>query len=469
MAEPTKKPDQNPLQALVGGILGLPGQILEKTGLDQAGTMLVDSLQPDGTLSVSHLLDLGGIRSAKTRQREISTKIAELQLEGSQVQLDAAKRKAELDQINQALGMQQLTPQQQQVAAQVGGDAAERRVSGGAATDALKQLKAGESTQTAQAGLEGRLQAGAQAKADFLKRNALDAEAMAQRATARADLNSRLKMHGIENPEADTADLSLGQLQELNIDLVKDKLNERQLRRRQRIAARDRIKLAKERAQAKVYTPGKIGITFDQTIGRQVEDAIGIFGRTEAGKRVAIRSATPTEMAAMARAKMLARDVYQATKDTALANAVAVTAGLEAAGRTRFDLVPRSASGEFEFKGGWFGRGKQAKPGSEAPNDQGLSEERITALIERIQEHKLRNDMLLRSSIRTADGKNLGLTPGSSQYWTEWAKALDQIPGVSAKVVPDPLVPGSVKIDMPSNLQQLPKEQLQSIIAAILD
>lgn len=121
-------PKKNSLGSAITGILGIPGQIVKATGLDETAEMLIDSTNSDGQLSVSALLDVGGVRSARKRQRELAMEMQEMEFKQTEANLINS-------QIRSLLGQQELQqlPQQQayEEAAEQRRVAAEERAASG--------------------------------------------------------------------------------------------------------------------------------------------------------------------------------------------------------------------------------------------------------------------------------------------------------------------------------------------------
>lgn len=110
-------PKKNSLGSAITGILGIPGEIVKATGLDQTAELVMDSTNERGQLSVSHLLDIGGVRTARKQMRETAQQMQEMQFKQAQASLVNSEIRA-------LLGQQELADQPRQLAVQ---QAAEER------------------------------------------------------------------------------------------------------------------------------------------------------------------------------------------------------------------------------------------------------------------------------------------------------------------------------------------------------
>jgi hypothetical protein len=112
-------PKKNSLGSAITGILGIPGEIVKATGLDQTAELVMDSTNERGQLSVSHLLDIGGVRTARKQMRETAQQMQEMQFKQAQASLINSEIRA-------LLGRQEILDQPRQLAEQQAAEA--RRV-----------------------------------------------------------------------------------------------------------------------------------------------------------------------------------------------------------------------------------------------------------------------------------------------------------------------------------------------------
>jgi len=450
MADPKKKDDgKNPIQSLVGGILGLPGEALKATGLDQLGTIVVDSLQPDGTLSVSHLLDLGGVRTARTKSREIAGKMEELQAKQAELQVEQEQKQGVFDQINRALGIQGMAPADQQQVAQVGGDIVSRQAGAPAAQEALANTPRGPGVNQREVAMKAGIQAGEQAKGQFLQEVGLTPEAQAQNAGRRQELNSALEARGVKDPASFTQHLPLEDLTKLSVDVARKRIQQEQGAQRSREAFNAGLRAARKGAVDSVTNPGTPGTSFERGILFELEKKIGVTGPDNKKARLPSRS----ELAAMNEARGIGKMTLDQTGDKAAANAMAHLAINEKLGLPRFSLTSPSKKG--------YKLADVAVP--YAGGSQGIEKKDFQGLIQTIHEHRLRNAALLNAKLP------YGIDPGTPVYVQEWQKALSAVPGVTAVLLPDPMDPNNVVLGLDENApNSLPVEQLLAIQNAIL-
>ena len=449
MADAKKKEDQNPIQALVGGILGLPGEAMKATGLDKLGTIIVDSQMPDGTLSISHLLDLGGVRTARTKSREIAGKMEELQAKQAELQVEQQQKQSVFDQINRALGIQNMAPADQQQVAQVGGDIVSRQAGAPAAQEALASTPPGPGVNQREVALKAGIQAGEQAKGQFLQESGLTPQAQAVGAQRRQELNAALEARGVKDPASFTQHLPLEDLTKLNVDVARKRIQQEQAAQRSRESFNAGLRAARKGAINNVTNPGTPGTSFERGILFELEKKVGVTGPDNKKTRLPNRA----ELAAMNEARGVGKMILDQTGDKAAANAMAHLAINEKLGLPRFSLTSPSQKS--------YKLVDVAVP--YASGSQGIEKKDFQTLIQTIHENRLRNAALLNAKLP------YGIDPATPAYVQEWQKALSTVPGVSAVVLPDPMDPNNVILGLDENApNSLPLEQLLAIQNAIL-
>lgn len=412
----------------IGGLLGIPGKVL-----GEAGGILSDSITPQGTISVSTLLNLGGKRDRIQKRRDLETKLSELQIQEAEEQI-------EMRRFENTAAKQNLSPVAAESIAGILGPQAGAKSAQvvGPAPGTLQRQEA--------------IKAGAIGEAQFLKRNALDEAAQQQRLQARESLNAALKVAGVNSPEAITAQLPGDRVEALSLELAKGEIKlpiearkkaereaaatarftQQAILQEQRLAATavNARQRASEKVEKDIEGPFDISIHNDLDVAlglsRAIPATVGKEGLETGGRPRYERApgVTAAQIQAHGEAKQFGQDVLRATGSRLAGRAAAVTMAMTQSGQPRFNLIPS------------FGDAKAKTKGFFSPT---ISKEGFNEAMVRVNEHRMRNKVLLDNGVKLADGTPMGLPVTTDAYIQEWVKAINMLPGFTASSVVDPV------------------------------
>lgn len=446
---------------IIGGIIGAPGKIvggtlgavdktLEATGLGGTAEILIDSLNDQGQISVSSLLDIGGERTRKKQLRELQLKSANLQLKQQEQSLVNAILTGDTN----ALGLEQA---KQDVQLQD----TDRSVS---EFQALNPAPAPEPTgflrpNAVQENVAANAAAGQQIEAEGAAQNRAAIEATVARKRERAGLLNKtlVEKSGMTPEDAAkfTDTLSFQEQQDLMTSFATGAF---QLQRSEKLAA---TRVAKAKTTIKVPTDFQTR-NFEKGIADDIATQIGAIASVESDeggfpkqkRATGAVGFTRKELAILPRSKEFGRQVLQTTRSTTVSNAAAVDNFLlNHPTRARFDLLGNLGTEDKLVTKDPFDFGTGARDEIFGQPGVGPVDDKVAdALLSNMAKNVNRTRVIWSGVGNQLDDANKQLAareknapfiePFSVAYYLNWNDALNKVPGWNAEFVKNPKTGG---------------------------
>jgi len=445
---------------IIGGIIGVPGKVLEATGLDKPAEVLVDSVNEQGQISVSRLLDIGGVRTTAKKIRDTEVKLQELQLQQAQqnllssgVRQQAAELQLGQAQREEALAQQDFSvvqAQNIQRAAEFQGQQVAKRtaeqVSGPGTTTSTLRV-ADRVGAAAQAGIRTERELTKQ----FLGADNVQ-ETIAQRRDRASIVNEQLvKDIGMSEEEARAfTDTLTGEgLSELQGKLASGKFTLKRSKELARVRNRQaaRKKAATEAAKDATDTQKK---SFEGGVADQIGKSIGAFGVDDEGNLTGLKRGdgsigfTRQELATLPKSKEFGRQVLKQTRNSVASGYAAEDNFLlNNPDRARFDLLGDlgGGTGELRTKDKFdFGTGLRDEffgGTGVGPVDDEVVDKLMVNMAKRVDRNRvIWNAVKSFSSGKFDDTDPTApfIRPFSIGYYRAWEEAISKVPGWSAKI-----------------------------------